>query len=563
MSKSTTLSRRAFLRPNLAPATRQLAPHLVGAAAPSQSLSNGLTPYAGPWTSQEAGHLLSRATFGATFATQREATSLGLDGTIDRLLEDLPLPPPPVSSHPNIFAPDGQTWVDRPYQADDNGRSIRARRNSLRGWLNQLRVEEGLSTRETMVLFWHNHFSTSFYNDIRWNYVHMNSLRENATGNFRELVKVMTVDAVMLVFLNGNRSTEEFPNENYARELLELFTIGKGPQVGPGDYTNYTEDDIRAIARSLTGWRTRAVRSSSNDSITPLFIPARHDSGTVQLSERFGNQQLASSGRNTYKALVKLIFEQDEVSRYITRKLYRWFVYHEITDEVEANVIEPLAAILRAADYEMKPVLRALFASEHFFDVASQGPMIKNPIRSVVGTLRQLEVQPVAGGKAEDFYFATWKRTEQLGMSDFNPPTVAGWKAYYQEPLFYRQWISATTLPLRQKIVDNLFSSTSKLEDFGPVTYSLLDQVRQFPQPAELLPMIGEWVSLLFPRPLPETQITFLKNILLPGLPDTQWAVEYSEHRANPNDTNLSAALEVNLRRMVKAMLEMPEFQLS
>ncbi|OAV46293.1 hypothetical protein A3850_018740 [Lewinella sp. 4G2] len=525
-----------------------------------------MEPYTGPWTKQEAGHLLARATFGATFETLRTATEQGLEATLDQLLTELPLPTPPIAEEDDGITPAGESWTEYAYPENVGERivAVRIRKNSFRSWLNKLRVEEGISARETMVLFWHDHFANDLYQDVRWNYLHSTLLRENAFGDFRQLVKDVTVDPVMLAFLNGNQNTVRRPNENYARELLELFTVGKGPQVGPGDYTNYTEEDVVAMARSLTGWRTQ--RTFASDVTLPLtaeFVPARHDAEAVQLSPRFGSIQFPSTGETTYQRLVDLIFEKDAAAEFLARKLYRWFVYYEITDAVEANVIQPLAALLRANDYVVGPVVRTLLGSQHFFDVQSQGPMIKHPIQYVVGLVRQFAVIPVnPNNPDQQFYNALFVRADQMGMGDFRAPSVSGWPAFYQEPLFYRSWINSSTLALRNKMINNLFRRTPGIQGYGVVDFSLLALVRQFPDPVALWPMIDEWVSLLFPRPIPEGQREALRELLLPGLPETQWSVEYATLLANPNDEGLATSLENNLRRMVRAMTEMPEYQL-
>ncbi|MEM9929584.1 MAG: hypothetical protein AAF840_07185, partial [Bacteroidota bacterium] len=129
--------------------------------------------------------------------------------------------------------------------------------------------------------------------------------------------------------------------------------------------------------------------------------------------------------------------------------------------------------------------------------------------------------------------------------------------------LYYRQWINSTTLPLRQAVTTEILTGRNNIRGYGQLDYRLLNIVRQFPQPEQLYPMIEEWVRLLFPRPVPQAQLEYLRDVLLPGLPDSQWMVEWFDLIANPEDTNLEIALETNLRNLVKAMMEMPEFQLS
>ena len=502
---------------------------------------------------------------GATYAQIGAAADQGLEATLDQLLADLPLPADPINYNPlDGGAPVGQTWVDKPYDANNLMRSVVIRIRGLFAYLGEQMMTEGVSARQTMTLFWHNHFAISTAVEPKYNYRYLQTLQSHVFGDFRQLVKDITVDPLMLTFLNGNQNRRESPNENYARELLELFTIGKGEQVGEGDYTNYTEEDIRAMARSLTGWRDFGYNSTESGAFGSVFRPNRHDAGTVQLSHRFGNQTLASSGENTYADLVDLILEQDEVARYMVRKFYRWFVYYDIDATVEAEVIEPLATLFRDNDYNVKPVLRALLGSEHFFAVRSQGPMIKHPLDFVMGLLRTLEVKQEGNPRQlQTLYTAVSGFSQPLGMTHFTPPNVAGWKAFYQEPLYYRLWINSATLPLRQQQASALISGQATVERYGPLELDLLAIVQQFPAPADLYGMLAAWVELLLPRPVPQEQLDYLKDILLPGLPETQWAVEYAAYSSNPTDDELREALERKLRRVVGAIAEFAEFQLS
>ncbi|OAV44881.1 DUF1800 family protein [Lewinella sp. 4G2] len=562
----TKMNRRAFFRPL---SKQGPAPVTAGVAAAVQApvlSSTGLAPYTGPWTKQEAGHLLTRAMMGHSYAQLNEAVGLGIEGTLDTLLSDLDRPADPlITSRLDGGGAVGETWIDKPYAAGDNlMRSVVVRIRSLYTWLGKQMLTEGMSARQTMALFWHDHFAITGALDPKYNYRYLTTIYNHIFGDFRQLVKEMTIEPLMLTFLNGNQNTVAAPNENYARELLELFTLGKGPQVGEGDYTHYTEQDVVAMAKSLTGWTDYGYNSSTIGEIGSRFRAVRHDRQTVQLSHRFGNQTFASSGEDTYARLVDLILEQDEVARFMARNIYRWFVYYDITPEIEANVIEPMANIFRESNYQMKPMLRALLSSEHFFDVLSQGPMIKHPKDFVLTLLRGFEVKQDGNARALDsLYTAVSGFARDLGMTYFTPPNVAGWKAFYQEPLYYRAWINSATLPLRLNYARQFLRGLAQVQGFGALEISLLDIVRQFPDPGDVYAMIDEWALFIFPRPIPEAQREFLKETLLPGLPDTQWAVEWAELNANPNDDALAQALENKLIRMLVAMVEMPEYQLS
>lgn len=533
------------------------------------AINTGLAPYTGPWGYEQAAHLLRRSMFGPTAAQIKWAVEQGLDAVIDKLFEDLPQPEPPVNSYypndPNV--PIGSTWVNAPYPAISMAEEIIYRHRSILSWGIGLMWEEGISAREKLTLFWHNHFPSNSQAEPKFLYRNNALLRSYAWGNFRELTKAVTIDPTMLIVLNGNKNSKLSPNENYARELLELFTIGKGPLAGPGDYTNYTEQDVREIARSLTGWRDFGftVESISGE-IGSTFLPQIHDTGAKTLSARFGNTVINNMGDQEYAHVVDIIFQQPEVARFICRKLYQWYIYYEIDSEIESNVIEPMAQVLLDNEFEIKPALKALLSSEHFFDTKNIGIMIKHPLDLIMSTLKPMNVQH---SQALDQKYNSWFRYYDLAnlmqMTFCNIPEVAGWKAYYLAPLYYRNWINATTLPLRTKLTDTL-STYGYYPSQGNgelMRIDVLALVETIDNPMDPNSLVEELSLMLLPKELSDNQKAALKGILLPGLPDFEWTVEYGEYMQNPDDSGLASAVETKLRSLLKAMLSMPEFQLS
>ncbi len=528
-------------------------------------VSGGLTPYTGPWTKSQAAHLLRRTTFGPTVKDIRLSAEIGLQQTLQMLFVAFPQPEKPLNlGYTNDpLVPIGQTWVDQPYSATDAG-VLNYRNVSLRAWLYDLILQDGISIREKLTLFWHNHFSTNEVVDPIFQYHHLNLLRTFAWGNFKELVKRMTIDPLMLRFLNGNQKTRTGRNENYARELLELFTIGKGPLAGPGDYTFYTEKDVSEIARVLTGWRDLGYRFT-NPTVKPgaYFTASLHDTGTKTLSHRFGNAAIPNQNENEYKAIVDIIFREEEVAKFICRKLYRWFVYYRISANVENEIIVPMAKILRDNNYEIKPALLALLGSSHFFDVQNIGPLIKNPIDFTLGILRQTEVALPSNQNLKHNVLMTLFRTVALQQMEYlNPPDVAGWKAYYQEPAFYRIWINATTLGERMKFSDRFALDGHRYNNFL-IRLDALGFIKKLENPEDPDSLLEEIAQLLLPQPLTATQLKDLKEILIPGLPDYEWTIEYNLHLNRPNDTALKNAVEGKLRNLFKAFFSMAEFYLS
>jgi uncharacterized protein (DUF1800 family) len=540
----------------------------VAASASSlAAVTSGLTPYTGTFGYEEAAHLLRRTTFGPTYQQFKEAVAKGLDATIELLFADAPLPGPPLNHYytedPNV--PVGETWVNAPY-IQGNQQIQNYRNQSLRAWTIGVVLGEGTSIREKLVLFWHNHYVTSDIQDPKFIYQYITLFRENAWGNFRELTKMVNIDPSMLRYLNGNENTAIAPNENYARELLELFTIGKGPIAGPGDYTNYTEDDIVQMARVLTGWRDRGYFSNDpNIQPSAQFLNGRHDQGSKQLSHRFGNVVINNMGTQEHEHLIDVIFSKDECARFICRKLYRWFIYYVITDSAEANVIEPMAQLLIANDYNIRPALEALLRSEHFFDMLNVGPMIKSPVDHVMSLLKTTQVQ-VPNANLNQQYRHWWNffrlPLPLMQQVYYDLPSVAGWKAYYQEPSYYRTWISSATLPARMDFTTSMIMQGMQVAG-GVSRVDVLKFVATLDDPFDPNNLIEEFSKILFPQPITQFQRDFLKEILIPGLPDYEWTLEYTDYLNDPTNTNLKAAVESKLKNLLVAMTSMPEFYLS
>lgn len=519
-----------------------------------------LDPYTGDWGSLQAAHLLSRAMIGATKQQIDLISEIGLTDAVEMLLEDHPLPDPPLNyfNEDDPFTPIGETWVDKPFTQD----LAAPRRASLYAWTMGNILDEGISVRERMTLFWHNHFVTSNTFLPKAIYQYITLLRENALGNFKDLVKYITINPAMLVYLNNSENTNSAPNENYARELLELFTVGKGELAGEGDYTTFTELDVKEIARILTGWRIRLI-NDSGDMPEPQFKPIFHDTETKTLSHRFNNAVVENNNENEYIDLINIIFEHEEASRYICRKLYRWFVYYKIDDTIEQSIIEPMSQILRDNNSDIKPVLRALFLSEHFFDVNSLGCIIKNPIDFMLVLIKQFPLPfPTALRQKYALWNGIYRFIELLQMQYYFPPSVAGWKAFYQQPAYNQLWINSVTLIIRQLLTDVI--STEGFQSFdGRFSIKVLEFAESLNNPENPNDLIAGFVEVMYPNALAQEQIDVLKQILIPGLPDFEWTVEYQAYTDDPDNEEAKNAVESRLKSLTRAMCARPEYHLS
>lgn len=532
-----------------------------------------LDTYSGNWSSKEARHLLKRTSFGITQALVEETVALGLTATINKLFEENPLPPTPLKYEYDSTIEDpevnfGETWVPaHPYpKVDTNNQRnkiYRSRNKSLYAWSFLQMMDSGISIREKLTLFWHNHFVAENGNPHR-EFHYINTIRKNALGNFKEITKQITIDPNMLIYLSGNLNTDVAPNENYARELLELFTIGKGEALGNGDYTNYTEDDVVQMAKVLTGWKARWIQYE--DPTHAYFGNWVHAKGDKTLSHRFDNAVISENGEHEYIDLIDKIFEKDECSRFITRKFYKWFVNSEITDEIETNVIEPLSKIIRDNNYDIVPALKVLLSSNHFFE--STFCMIKSPIDLMLSATKSLLISAPSSNINEEYNFALtfYLACTDLNQSIFHHPDVAGWKAYYQAPLFYKSWVNTYLLPKRLDYCRILVTGGDLIIDEKKYNVPPLVPVLQIAagitnaQDPNIL--VQELANQLFNYEISQDQITSLKDILIPGLPDFEWTVEYTDYLADPNNNAKAIAVDNKLRSLIAVMVQMSEFQI-
>ena len=368
----------------------------------------------------------------------------------------------------------------------------------------------------------------------------------------------------MLLYLNGAQNTNVAPNENYSRELLELFTIGKGNAVGNGDYTNYTEEDVVVMAKILTGWRVPELQDA--DPLSSFFSNDKHTSGEKTLSHRFQNSVISENGEDEYKDLIDVIFTQEECSKFITRKLYRWFVGSEITPDIETNIILPLAQQIYNDNYDISPALKTLFSSDHFFE--NVNCLIKSPIDLIFSATKSLLVTPPNSSTTEKYRYALTLNTIciELEQSIFHHPNVAGWKAYYQNPLFDKTWVNNLLLPKRLNFC-NLFleggsfivdSQNYNIQSIIPV----LDIAASINNAIDPDVLIVELANRLYNNSINQNQINNLKDVLIPGLPDFEWTSEYGNFLNNPSDNNLKASIENKLRKLLAVMMQMSEFQI-
>ncbi|GIW07605.1 MAG: hypothetical protein KatS3mg060_2410 [Dehalococcoidia bacterium] len=339
-------------------------------------------------------HLLRRTAFGVSPAELARYVALGFEGAVDALLDfdSVPDMPDPAADIPN-FDPERIASMQQ-------------------RWVYRL-VGSPKPLQERMTLFWHSHFATAFskVNNPSWMWNQNELFRRHALGNFRTLVHEVAKDPAMMRWLDTVTSKKGRPNENFARELFELFTMGIG---------NYTEDDIKEAARAFTGWEIR------NNAF--FFNRAQHDTGQKTI---FGQ-----TGAFTGEQVVDLAVSHPATARFIATKLYMHFV----DDHPSRQTIERLAGIFVQSNYELKPLVRAILLSPEFSSEAAYHAKIKSPVDFVIGSVKTLGIPA---------YPQLAAVLASLGQALFNPPTVKGWPEGIE-------WISASSLLARQNFANQL-----------------------------------------------------------------------------------------------------------
>lgn len=536
-----------------------------------------ITPYTGTWGQTQRLHLLRRTLFGAT---KSDITAFANSTMIDMVTALLTVPaaaptpplvdytPVPVSTTVPTKDVAGQPWMNANTVSEPpNGNG---RLGSIRGWWLGLMLQQERNLREKMTLFWHNHIPTEIGGatggEPIYGYKYVAALRQHCLGNFKTLVRDMTLQPAMLKYLSGESNQKNAPNENYGRELQELFCIGK--DLSP----SYTEADVQAAARVLTGWQIDTAVPTTAPFVPTYaakFTLTRHTITDKTFSQFYGNTVItgrndANAGLTELDDMLNMIFAHPEVARYVVRKIYRFFVYYKIDATIEADVIVPLADLFRSGGYEIKPVMEALFTSQHFYDMATaNSAVIKSPLEHNLSFGRIFGlVLPSATTDLFNLYRSFRYLNDEAGnqgQKAGSTPNVAGWPAYYQSPDYHELWINADALRKKKEFCDRLLTNSiyGMKVDVLAFTATLSD-------PGNPVSLIDEALSLLHPLPSDADLKASLKSILLSGqIADYYWTSAWTNYVGTPTNTAFVNTAKSRLQTLYQAITNMAEFQLS
>lgn len=532
----------------------------------------------GPLGRRLASHLLRRTTFRFNKARIDQFANMTATDAVNDLftIPALDMPNGPIAwDTGNFFISDDGTQGDTNLNGGDRDDAI------LFWFLHESMMDT--SIRHRMAWFLHVCFATQPQGMDR--FFHYRLLQMFAIGNLRKLSIKITLDNQMLKFLDNRNNRKGSPNENYAREFFELYTILKGAQIGEGDYTNYTENDIVEAAKLLTGFTTGQEIDGDTGLRKGRAIVNRHETGDKTFSSAFGGKTI--TGRNTQEGMyeeldefVQMVFDEVETAKAFVRRLYRFFVRDIINAEVEQGIIIPLANDLFNGDYELESVVKKLLMSEHFYDEDDSnatdeiiGGKMRSPLDLLLQTANFFDLTssiPDAtkyDTEGEDHYrrfYREWVRntSRNSGMDPLNPPSVFGYDAYAQAPDYSKLWFDGATIINRFKVGEQLVRGKiygnrdiSRTRSFKIDVVAFVEQNVTKPDSAD--DVVIELGDYLFPEAIGQDRIDYFKSFLVDSLQNVMWKDAWDDYQKTGDIVYVLAALE----DLFKALLRAPEYQ--
>lgn len=395
-----------------------------------------------PWDHRRAAHLIRRASFGVTLDELDVLVKQGFDRALD-----------------DLFSFDGREAFDEELKPMERVLSSGQDPRQLSSWWLLRMLQTPCQLLEKTTLFWHGHFATGAEKvaNSRAMLAQNRLLRENALGRFEPMVQGISRDVAMLIYLDSESNRKTRPNENYARELMELFCLGPG---------NYTEQDIKELARCFTGWEIKRGRFRFNQH--------QHDGGEKAF--------LNARGRYSGEQAVRIVLDQKAAPRFIAGKLVRYFV----ADDLNLNdaLVEPLAKQLRQTDFDLGQAVRTILGSRLFFSTQAIGHKVRSPVEMAIGLLRSLNAKASMNELGD--------RLLTLGHLPMYPPNVKGWEGG-------RQWINASTYFGRVNLVRELIDQEGDNFEGGSVSRAVGARQKDDPE-LWIDRLLDAWVAPQLPE---------------------------------------------------------------
>lgn len=533
-----------------------------------------IDPYTGVLGLRLAKHLLRRSTFQFTKSTIEQFALLNADAAVDQLMTFPGYKYPEGPRDPN-----GHAWMTATPSLYDDYAVYTAfqARMAINGWINH-ELYQTPSAQGKLAVWLHTCFIAATSGQFE-NFEYWRLMFWATNSDLQTLATKVTRDRMMLRYLNNDQNRKNSPNENYAREFLELFTIRRGPQIAPGNYTNYTEEDIQQAAKVLTGFTGNNTSFANKDPETSLghghLVYNNHDTSDKTFSSAFGGQVIsgAISEADMERELddfIAMVFGQLETARSFVRRAFQFFVSDEITPLAETDIIEPLALQLFNSGYDVKSMITTLLKSQWFFDQNDGNPdddVIGGKIKSDIDLRyqalsffqipEQATVSPT--NMPMDFYFQLWGRgigTEGI----MYPSSVEGYPGFYKGPSYSRFWFTSSSIVHRYSIVkDTLNGRANQRIDLYGAEIDIVDFVQNnFVNQEIATELVSQVIDYFLPEMLDIDRFEYFYDIFLGSLSPINWQFEWQGVMTGGD----KSSVRNSLRRLFDALGSSPEYQI-
>ena len=526
---------------------------LINLVGDKEILASSLDEMTTPLTYDNALHLLRRISFYPSPEQVNQIVgktpALAFDLIVGDGTEALPEPTTSMKSWLDVLEEDPLSNLPLDIRSEIEGRQQSHYAEFCDWWLDKMRID-AFPAMEKFTLFLHSIWSTEFTYDtlallpVPLLYRNNQRLRTNRINDYRQIAQSVSQDGAMIMYQSLFYSTKDAPNENYMRELMELFTMGIG-DLDSGD-SNYTEGDIREGARALTGWRTVAYLGQdgapANKPFETFFMKTQHDTGSKKIMQS-GEIAPITDDQNTedlvrtneVNGLINILFNERgaSISRFICEKIFRYFVYSD-PGSVNITIVDELAQNMILNNYNLRSVFKKLFTSQYFYSADVAGCQIKTPSEFIIGLERMfgIDYNAIKAGNPRTSVFS-------LEQILYDPPNVGSWKAY-------RTWISTTTYPLRAKYAKDMIANLSDTQ--------LFDLIKKFPgYDTNISDLNTNLLKYFLPVITVAVRTDRYKTALLNGLSEADWLTGFTSKNKNVAD---------GIRSFLTNIVLSPDFQL-
>ena len=570
---------------------------ILNARKSKKEVTSGLDPYTGEFGPTQKKHLLNRTMVGMAKRHVDDLEGLTLDEAIDLIFTPEELGEP-INNYFHEIS--NEQWNDK-YGRDDvspgesfvykncivlnssNEAYDQNRYKSVYSFFPQSFYNQKTSIHWKLFLFLHNLIpSTPAPGGYKGIYGYFKLIFDSCYKDYRKTIYDITINPSMLAYLNLGLSRKETPDENYAREVQELFTVGKRP------FSKYTEEDVRGIARALVGWHINEGSEFKEGLTDSSFDPNNHDTGDKYFSEFYGNKvirgRIGADGAKELDDVIEMIFKTEESAIYLSSRLYQFFVYHDISDDIEENIIKPMAEVMRVNNFSLTEPLKLLLRSEHFFDISFYNSMIKSPFDFVFGLLKEFDFmnsnfrnyqqqqddtnayippEKLTDPMSRWYYFsnpissATWG----LGMEIGRAPSVSGWPAYYQAPVYDLFWINSRTIQNRVSFTSSIIKWGLNIVDGNYLTFDGIKYILTYENVNNLDALIKELADRFLGGDVPLRTRDRIKQSVLNGVNESYWSEAINDYKNHPT-SNKKRELNNRIQELLFKLFQLGEINL-